>query len=279
MSEEQEGNPATEVGRTNVAQSEAEQVGWLRAQLREKWGGFRTDVISLDAWFEKQVRRVKKWFTPRAEHAQEFFGPAISGLVGCAVFALFDRFGVGNMEEGGSFHALVHEVDQSLKSPYFILALFLLAVALLLESSDGTNKVARWVVAPFLQLAEHVTMLTVGVVIALAAVESWKSSSVGPIWVLASLVPFMIAFALAMSMGAKYCRGVFSKAFFGRVGRKVFATFVGLVLVCAGFVDLVHYADKQERAMHEHSSTHDAAAAHAAGASSSGKSSSAAQHP
>lgn len=264
MSEQQAGTQTTDGPPVEEVQRPVSSLGPLRAHVSGFLKNSRSDLMSSDALLEKIVRHIERWFVPRAERAQEFFGPAISGLVGCAVFAVFDRFGVGNMEEGGSFHALVHEVESSLKSPYFLLALFLLALALLMESSDGKNTAARWVIAPFLQLAEHVTMLALGVVWAMAAVEAWKASSLKPLGAVLLLSSFMIGFAWAMSKGARYCRGKYAEAFDGRLGRKVLVVLAGVVLAVAGFADLVHFADKQELAKRGQQTAQEDGGGHAA---------------
>jgi hypothetical protein len=196
----------------------------------------------LDGGFELVVQRLATAFKPYEGQAQRFFGPALSGFIGYFVFALFDKLGVRDAAHGGNVKQFVDESLMSHSSPYLLLALFLMSLAFVIGSADGKNVVLTWVIAPFLNLAEHITMLGLGVFLALGAIElvgevTW--STVLTVFVFSFV---LIVLAYVFSTGAGFCQGEFARHF-EKLGRRIMIRFLGFALAAGGVVDLVHYSN------------------------------------
>jgi hypothetical protein len=213
----------------------------------------RWSLLASDFAFEVMMDRIANWFSPRAERAQEFFGPALSGFVGYAIFSLFDRLGVGNLAHGGSAKALFAETAKSFENPFFLLGMFLLALAALTGSGNGRNIIARWLVAPFLDLVQHVCMLGLGVVVAVAIGQLFDS--VEWVWTakFVGACGFLLTVAYVSALGVDFCKGRWANFFENHRGRRVLVVAAGAILAFAGVKDLVRYAHAQQEKASAHS--------------------------
>jgi len=182
-------------------------------------------------------------FSPNREHLAEFFSPVLAGAAGYAVFLLFNAFGIVTLEKKSAAEALFEDVAKSLANPYFLLALFLTSLAAVFGAGTGKDIISKYVIAPFLDLTEHVLMLAFGVVFAWAFVDLIREFKFATLFTLAWIGVVLVGFSFGCLLAERLCRGDYAAAFV-KVHRRVMVRIVGGLFSVWFLHMLVHYPER-----------------------------------
>lgn len=222
---------------------------------RRAWN--KSSAFLLDLWrsfdtgFETMVDGIATSFSPSKEHITEFTSPILAGAAGYAVFLLFNAFGIVTLENESAAEALFNDVAKSLASPYFLLAIFLTSLAAVFGAGTGKDIISKYLIAPFLDLTEHVLMLAFGVSLAWTFVDEIHEFKLQTLLTVAWVGVVLVAFSFGCLLAKRFCRGGYAGSF-AKLHRRVLVRIVGGSLSVLFLHMLVHYPEQHPEIRQRH---------------------------